>query len=204
MPLGVRCMNGQGPLVHRIASVPETRPCKNVHSRCLRRGFKLVELRKKRAVVDVVGPVAGERHVDHAVDQVDRRVAQVDGLVGQAQPLELREGALDVVGIDDRRPSGVVRIGETAEKAVLDHLLAHELFITERVARKPAGQLAGRIMDLGVKHALPCQQGEHDPMQAVDRRIEQALDALLLEQKSAHRGIALDLQPAFRHVICPV
>jgi len=50
-----------------------------------------------------------------------------------------------------------------------------------------------------VEHALARQQGEYDLVQAIDRGIEQALDSLLLEQKGAHRGVTLDLQPSLRH-----
>ncbi len=54
--------------------------CILVRCRCER-----LELLEEGLVVDIMCTVAGEDHADHAIDAVDRAVAQVDGFVGGAQ-----------------------------------------------------------------------------------------------------------------------
>jgi len=105
--------------------------------------LEFIELGEKGFMVDIMGTVAGERHIDHAVDQVDRAVAKIDGLVCQTQPPEFSENTLDVLRLDQRGATCVVTLGEPVEKTVREHFFTDELFVAEGIARKPAGQLAG-------------------------------------------------------------
>ena len=138
-----------------------------------------LETLEERLVVDVVSAVARKGHADHPVDQVDRRVSQVNGFVRKPQPFELVEHRRDVVGMEQGFQVLDGEVAEVIEKAVLEHLLPDVHPVAVGVVAEPAGKLARRIVDLHVERALAGQQRAHDGVHAIDLLVEEAIHPML-------------------------
>ena len=144
--------------------------------------------------------IAREVQPDDTVVDVERSRAQIDVLVHEAQ---LPEGAEDlgdpVQGNGRIDRIGTLGIGETGAR--ISEILVVEDTEPKGVVDQPEGGARAGEMQLAVEDAVRGDQLDDEREDLVDMSVHQALDALLIEQTSANRRIAFELEPLLRLLV---